>query len=64
MRCRWRKWIVFDCNWKVAVEAFSETYHVPGTHPELAAFGDFSGWARNQGRHSTARRCLITDRRI
>ncbi len=52
MRCRWRKWVVFECNWKVALEAFSETYHVPGTHPEFMAFGDFPGWARNQGRHS------------
>jgi phenylpropionate dioxygenase-like ring-hydroxylating dioxygenase large terminal subunit len=52
MRPRWRKWVVFDCNWKVALEAFSETYHVPGTHPEFMAFGDFPGWARNQGRHS------------
>ncbi len=52
MRCRWRKWIIFDCNWKVALEAFDETYHVPGTHPEFMAFGDFPGWARNQGLHS------------
>ena len=52
MRYRWRKWIIFDCNWKVALEAFNETYHVPGTHPEFMAFGDFPGWARNHGKHS------------
>ena len=52
MRCRWRKWIVFECNWKVAMEAFCETYHVPGTHPEFMEFGDFPGWARNHGLHS------------
>ncbi len=52
MRCRWRKWIIFECNWKVAMEAFNETYHVPGTHPEFMAFGDFPGWARNHGLHS------------
>ncbi len=52
MRCRWRKWVVFECNWKVALEAFNETYHVPGTHPEFMAFGDFPGWARRQGKHS------------
>jgi phenylpropionate dioxygenase-like ring-hydroxylating dioxygenase large terminal subunit len=52
MRPRWRKWIVFDCNWKVAMEAFDETYHVDQTHPELAAYGSFRGWARAQGRHS------------
>ena len=51
MRYRWRKWLVFDCNWKVAMEAFAETYHVPGTHPEFTKFGDFRGWARAQGKH-------------
>lgn len=52
MRPRWRKWVVFDCNWKVAMEAFCETYHVAGTHPEFMEFGQFRGWGRNQGLHS------------
>jgi phenylpropionate dioxygenase-like ring-hydroxylating dioxygenase large terminal subunit len=52
MRYRWRRWVVFDCNWKVAMEAFNETYHVPATHPEFMKFGDFRGWARAQGKHS------------
>jgi phenylpropionate dioxygenase-like ring-hydroxylating dioxygenase large terminal subunit len=52
MRCRWRRWLVFDCNWKVAMEAFDETYHVDMTHPELAAYGSFRGWSRVHGRHS------------
>ena len=52
MRPRWRKWVVFECNWKVAMEAFCETYHVPGTHPEFIEFGQFRGWGRNQGLHS------------
>jgi phenylpropionate dioxygenase-like ring-hydroxylating dioxygenase large terminal subunit len=52
MRVRWRRWLVFDCNWKVAMEAFDETYHVDQTHPELAAFGSFAGWSRVQGKHS------------
>jgi phenylpropionate dioxygenase-like ring-hydroxylating dioxygenase large terminal subunit len=52
MRPRWRKFVVFDCNWKVAMEAFNETYHVATTHPEFNAFGQFRGWARNQGLHS------------
>jgi phenylpropionate dioxygenase-like ring-hydroxylating dioxygenase large terminal subunit len=51
-RYRWRRWVVFDCNWKVAMEAFDETYHVPATHPEFTKFGDFRGWARVQGKHS------------
>ena len=52
MRCRWRKWLHFDCNWKVAMEAFNETYHVATTHPEFNKFGDFRGWATAQGKHS------------
>ncbi|MFZ2177973.1 MAG: aromatic ring-hydroxylating dioxygenase subunit alpha [Rhodococcus sp. (in: high G+C Gram-positive bacteria)] len=52
MRYRWRKWLVFDCNWKVALEAFMETYHVPYTHPEFREYGSFLGWARAQGKHS------------
>jgi phenylpropionate dioxygenase-like ring-hydroxylating dioxygenase large terminal subunit len=52
MRPRWRKWIVFDCNWKVALEAFNETYHVATTHPEFNAFAQFRGWARNHGLHT------------
>jgi len=52
MRFRWRRWIIFDCNWKVAMEAFDETYHVPGTHPEFMRFGNFVGWGRPQGKHS------------
>mgnify|MGYP001195558178 CR=1 FL=1 len=51
-RYRWRRWLVFDCNWKVALEAFNETYHVPYTHPEFIPFGSFLGWARAQGLHS------------
>jgi phenylpropionate dioxygenase-like ring-hydroxylating dioxygenase large terminal subunit len=52
LRCRWRKWIVFDCNWKVALEAFNETYHVETTHPEFMRFGQYRGWGRAQGKHS------------
>ena len=49
---RWRKWGIFDCNWKVALEAFNETYHVQTTHPEFNKFGEFRGWARTHGKHS------------
>ncbi|MFW0796694.1 aromatic ring-hydroxylating dioxygenase subunit alpha [Gordonia sp. CPCC 205515] len=52
MRYRWRRWLVFDCNWKIALEAFMETYHVPYTHPEFRAYGTFLGWSRAQGKHS------------
>jgi phenylpropionate dioxygenase-like ring-hydroxylating dioxygenase large terminal subunit len=52
MRPRWRKWVVFECNWKVAMEAFAETYHVATTHPEFNEFGQFRGWARSHGLHT------------
>lgn len=52
MRYRWRKWGVFDCNWKVAMEAFNETYHVQSTHPEFNKFGEFRGWSKPHGLHS------------
>jgi phenylpropionate dioxygenase-like ring-hydroxylating dioxygenase large terminal subunit len=52
MRFRWRRWAVFDCNWKVAIEAFNETYHVPQTHPEFMKFGVYTGWGRLHGIHS------------
>jgi phenylpropionate dioxygenase-like ring-hydroxylating dioxygenase large terminal subunit len=51
-RYRWRRWLIFDCNWKVAMEAFNEIYHLRKTHPEMMAFGDYPGWAKVQGKHS------------
>jgi phenylpropionate dioxygenase-like ring-hydroxylating dioxygenase large terminal subunit len=51
-RYRWRRWLIFDCNWKVALEAFNEIYHVKKTHPEFNQFGDYPGWAKVQGKHS------------
>jgi phenylpropionate dioxygenase-like ring-hydroxylating dioxygenase large terminal subunit len=35
MRYRWYKSVRLPCNWKVAIEAFNEGYHVAGTHPQL-----------------------------
>lgn len=51
MRYRWRQWLIFDCNWKVAIEAFMEPYHVEGTHPQLTKYGDFYAWSRAHGLH-------------
>jgi phenylpropionate dioxygenase-like ring-hydroxylating dioxygenase large terminal subunit len=51
MRYRFRQWVVFECNWKVALEAFMEPYHVAGTHPQLTKYGDFYAWSAAQGLH-------------
>jgi phenylpropionate dioxygenase-like ring-hydroxylating dioxygenase large terminal subunit len=51
MRFRWRLWCTFDCNWKVAIEAFIEAYHVEGTHPQLTKYADFHMWSKAQGLH-------------
>ena len=32
--------VELPCNWKVAVEAFVETYHVQGIHPQLMPYVD------------------------
>lgn len=42
MRVRWWKYTISEANWKVALEAFLEAYHVMQAHPELAmgATGD------------------------
>ena len=52
MRYRWRRWLIADCNWKVAMEAFCEIYHLPATHPEFMVFGSYNSWSRAQGIHS------------
>ena len=51
MRYRWRRWVVFECNWKVAIEAFAESYHVKATHPQLNKYGDFYALSVAQGLH-------------
>jgi phenylpropionate dioxygenase-like ring-hydroxylating dioxygenase large terminal subunit len=53
MRYKWRRWGIFDCNWKVALEAFMEGYHVETTHPEFNRFGSYRSQVKCYGRHST-----------
>jgi phenylpropionate dioxygenase-like ring-hydroxylating dioxygenase large terminal subunit len=51
MRYGWRMWTWFDCNWKTALEAFMEPYHVEGTHPQLMKYGSFYAWSQGLGLH-------------
>jgi phenylpropionate dioxygenase-like ring-hydroxylating dioxygenase large terminal subunit len=30
--------VEWECNWKTSVDAFNETYHVAGTHPQLLSW--------------------------
>ena len=30
--------VEWECNWKASVDAFNETYHVAGTHPQLLSW--------------------------
>src|SRR5262249_51396148 len=34
MQLSWHKTTIAPCNWKTALDAFNEGYHVPGTHPQ------------------------------
>lgn len=53
LRIRWAYELHIDCNWKVALEAFMEGYHVAATHPQLLAVqGDDYTMAKLHGRHA------------
>jgi len=53
MRYRWRQWLVFPCNWKTALEAFSESHHAAITHPQLCEWGATPFyWCRAEGKHT------------
>jgi nitrite reductase/ring-hydroxylating ferredoxin subunit len=51
MRFKWRQWLYFPCNWKTALEAFVESYHVDATHPQLGRWGSYKFWSKAEGRH-------------
>ncbi|ASG22244.1 aromatic ring-hydroxylating oxygenase subunit alpha [Nitrospirillum viridazoti] len=51
MRYVWRKSIVMPCNWKVALEAFNEGYHVQTTHRQLLAYLDDMTYSAAKGKH-------------
>ena len=54
MRYKWRQWAIYPCNWKVAIEAFLEPYHVAGTHTQLLAYGDYYAASKQYGLHSVS----------
>jgi phenylpropionate dioxygenase-like ring-hydroxylating dioxygenase large terminal subunit len=45
-RMRYRRWrsTIVPANWKVALDAFNEGYHVQGTHPQVLAYMDDTKW--------------------
>lgn len=54
MRYKWRQWVVFDCNWKTAIEAFMEPYHVAGTHTQMLKHGDYYAYSAPYGLHGVS----------
>lgn len=47
----WHKTVIFPCNWKTVLEAFSEGYHVEGTHSQLLKYGRRRTISRAYGDH-------------
>lgn len=54
MRYKWRQWVIFDCNWKTALEAFMEPYHVAGTHTQMLEHGDYYAYSAPYGLHGVS----------
>jgi len=56
MRFRSYRTILFDCNWKTAVDSFNEGYHPQGLHPQMLTWFDDSMFVYEQiGQHSAYR---------
>ncbi len=51
MQYCWKKTLLMNCNWKVAQEAFMESYHVMGVHPQFLPVIDESNYSQAQGLH-------------
>ena len=43
---------LWDCNWKVAVDAFNESYHFRGIHPEMTLWSNGDAKLEILGKHS------------
>ncbi|MET0364336.1 MAG: aromatic ring-hydroxylating dioxygenase subunit alpha [Sphingobium sp.] len=54
MRFKWRQWVVYPSNWKTALEAFMEPYHVSGTHSQLLKYGQFYAYSKAYGSHGVS----------
>lgn len=58
-RCHpyWSVSVRVRCNWKTALEAFNEAYHVEGTHPQMNKYGGTSTKAPAHpiGKHAAIR---------
>lgn len=54
MRYKWRQWAIYPCNWKTAIEAFMEPYHVAGTHSQLTKYGQFYAYSKPFGLHGVS----------
>jgi phenylpropionate dioxygenase-like ring-hydroxylating dioxygenase large terminal subunit len=48
MRYKWRQWLYFPCNWKVALEAFNESYHAAASHPQLTQLDAMIYWSKGE----------------
>jgi len=58
-RIRFWRSTVIKCNWKAGLEAFEETYHTLGTHPQIMKGMDDVGVVyENLGKHS---RMIVTN---
>jgi phenylpropionate dioxygenase-like ring-hydroxylating dioxygenase large terminal subunit len=54
MRYKWRQWVIFDCNWKTAIEAFMEPYHVAGTHTQMLKHGQYYAYSAAHKLHGVS----------
>jgi phenylpropionate dioxygenase-like ring-hydroxylating dioxygenase large terminal subunit len=54
MRYKWRQWVIYPANWKTALEAFMEPYHVAGTHTQLLKYGQFYAYSKAYGMHGVS----------
>jgi len=52
LRYHWRKSTILPCNWKVALEAFNEGYHVQTTHNQMLKYMDDLTRSYAHGRHA------------